>query len=466
MKRAALYIRVSTQEQAQEGYSISEQKERLIAYCKAHDWLIADVYVDGGYSGSNLDRPGIKKLMDETDKFDVVLVYKLDRLSRSQRDTLYLIEEAFLPHDVDFVSMQESFDTATPFGKAMIGLLAVFAQLEREQIKERTRMGRIARAKSGLYRGGGNVPIGYDRIDGKLTINLYEAEQVRKIYDSYLAGLSIQRIRKLMAEAGYTTRYGNYSSWSTIRSILCNAVYTGRMDFGGITVEHAHEAIITKEQYQAARELQAKRHQHSSNFQTKNLLTGLLFCGHCGGRYYTKASSNRRYYSCYSRTKQMPTMIKDPNCKNKHWRKDTLEAIIDRKVREVLKSPELAAEIAASHKPEPVLSGKNADIEKRVKVIDKQIAKLMELYQHDDIPPNVLGESINKLYNEKTALEAAIVPDKEETRSIPFDLAQELIADAAQVWDFADEAQKRRILESLVSRIVLNGDDVTIEWAF
>ena len=157
MKRAALYLRVSTQEQAQEGYSIGEQKERLIAYCKALDWLITDVYVDGGYSGSNLNRPGIQKLMDETDKFDVVLVYKLDRLSRSQRDTLYLIEEAFLPHNVDFVSMQESFDTATPFGKAMIGLLAVFAQLEREQIKERTRMGRIARAKSGLYRGGGNV---------------------------------------------------------------------------------------------------------------------------------------------------------------------------------------------------------------------------------------------------------------------------------------------------------------------
>ena len=94
MKRVALYIRVSTQEQAQEGYSIGEQKERLIAYCKAQGG-IADIYVDGGYSGSNLNRPGIQKLMVETENFDVVLVYKLDRLSRSQRDTLYLIEEVF-----------------------------------------------------------------------------------------------------------------------------------------------------------------------------------------------------------------------------------------------------------------------------------------------------------------------------------------------------------------------------------
>lgn len=88
MKRAAIYIRVSTQEQAQEGYSVGEQKERLVAYCKAHDWLIADIYADAGYTGSNLKRPGIQKLISETDKFDLVLVYKLDRLSRSQRDTL------------------------------------------------------------------------------------------------------------------------------------------------------------------------------------------------------------------------------------------------------------------------------------------------------------------------------------------------------------------------------------------
>ena len=105
MNRAALYIRVSTLEQAQEGYSVGEQKERLIAYCKAKDWIIADIYVDGGYTGSNLNRPGIQKLISETDKFDLVLVYKLDRLSRSQRDTLYLIEEVFRPKGVEFISL-------------------------------------------------------------------------------------------------------------------------------------------------------------------------------------------------------------------------------------------------------------------------------------------------------------------------------------------------------------------------
>ena len=237
MKRAALYIRVSTLEQAQEGYSVGEQKERLIAYCKAKDWLIADIYVDGGYTGSNLKRPGIQKLMAETDKFEMVLVYKLDRLSRSQRDTLYLIEEVFRPNDVDFISMQESFDTSTPFGKAMIGLLAVFAQLEREQIKERTWMGRVARAKTGLYHGGGHIPIGYEYSDGKLVINPYEAEQVKKIYEWYLSGSSLKAITDRLQDEGYTNKYSSYNSWSSVRNILGNETYTGRLHFGDIVVD-------------------------------------------------------------------------------------------------------------------------------------------------------------------------------------------------------------------------------------
>lgn len=292
MKRAALYIRVSTQEQAQEGYSVGEQRERLIAYCKAQDWIIADIYVDGGYTGSNLKRPGIQKLMAETEKFDVVLVYKLDRLSRSQRDTLYLIEEVFLPHKVDFVSMQESFDTATPFGKAMIGLLAVFAQLEREQIKERTKMGRIARAKSGLHHGGGYTPIGYNYEDGHLIVNPYEAEQIRKIYEWYLAGSSLADICDRLHQAGYTNRYGSYNSWSGIRYILGNETYIGRLHFGEVVVEHAHEAIITDEQFEAAQVLRAKRQEKygATAFQSKHLLSGMLFCGCCGGRYYKRTN--------------------------------------------------------------------------------------------------------------------------------------------------------------------------------
>ena len=469
MKRAAIYIRVSTQEQAQEGYSIGEQKERLIAYCKAQAWTIANIYVDGGYSGANINRPGIQKLINETDSFDVVLVYKLDRLSRSQRDTLYLIEEIFLPNKVDFVSMQESFDTSSPFGRAMIGLLAVFTQLEREQIKERTRMGKIARAKSGLHHGACYIPIGYNYQDGKLVVDRYEAEQVKKIYEWYLKGLSLQAIANRLRENGYTNRYSGYNNWVGIRYILSNITYTGKIHYGGVFVENAHEAIITEEQFQAVQAMKTKRQEiYGTNaFQAKHLLTGMIFCGYCGARYYcSSTSSGYCYYSCYSRTKHSPSMVKDPNCKNKHWKVPVLESIIENRVRELLKSPEMAREIAEKNRQKPVVTDNaNIEIEKRIREIDKEISKFMELYRIDGIPPEILGENITKLHNEKTVLQAKLTP-VEEIVTTPFDLVEELLHNAAQIWDFADESQKRRILQDLIKRIILTDDNVDIEWNF
>jgi site-specific DNA recombinase len=466
VKRAAIYIRVSTQEQAEAGYSVGEQKERLIAYCKAQDWLIADIYVDGGFTGSNVKRPGMQKLIAETDKFDVVLVYKLDRLSRSQRDTLYLIEDVFLPNKVDFVSMQESFDTSTPLGKAMIGLLAVFAQLEREQIKERTKMGRVARAKSGLHHGGGYIPIGYEYDNGKLIVNEYEAEQVRKIYEWYLSGSSLKAITDRLQAEGYTNRYGSYGSWSSVRNILENETYLGGIHYGDVRVADTHEAIISVEQFNAAQILRGRRQEQygSSAFQSKHLLTGMLFCGHCGARYYLRNSGRYSYYACYSRTKQIKSMIRDPNCKNKIWKGEQLEPLVEAKMLELINSQSMAAEIASQKAP-PVTSKETVKLEKRIREIDKQIGKLMALYQQDDIPAELLGENINKLYGEKTALQASLAPvDVPLTQ--PLDIVQEIIADASQIWELADETLKRRIMQSLVSRIVLTDTDIKIEWAF
>ena len=117
--RVATYTRVSTLEQAEEGYSIQEQQDKLEKYCELKDWTITHRYSDPGFSGSNIKRPGIRELITAAKQgnFDLVLVYKLDRLSRSQKDTLYLIEDVFQANQVDFVSLSENFDTSTPFGK-------------------------------------------------------------------------------------------------------------------------------------------------------------------------------------------------------------------------------------------------------------------------------------------------------------------------------------------------------------
>ena len=162
MVNTALYVRVSTQEQATEGYSVQEQTDRLTKYSEAMGWSVFKVYTDPGFSGGRTDRPGLQAMINDIRKgyIDKVLVYKLDRLSRSQKDTLNLIEDEFLAHNVDFISMCENFDTSTPFGRAMVGILAVFAQLEREQIKERMFMGKEARAKEGKYPGAKQPPVG------------------------------------------------------------------------------------------------------------------------------------------------------------------------------------------------------------------------------------------------------------------------------------------------------------------
>ena len=197
IKVVACYVRVSTQEQAEHGYSIEEQTERLQGYCKAMGWKVAKVYTDAGYTGANMNRPALSDLVEGANRhlFDAVVVFKLDRLSRSQKDTLTLIE-GFLAHDVAFVSMTENFDTSTPFGRATIGILSCFAQLEREQIKERCSLGREGRAKGGKYRGGGYTPIGYEYKDGQLIVNESEAAQIRLIHERFQHGDSFRIVQQ------------------------------------------------------------------------------------------------------------------------------------------------------------------------------------------------------------------------------------------------------------------------------
>ena len=191
-------------------------------------WEVYKVYTDPGYSGADTNRPGLQAMLKDIRKGKIhkVVVYKLDRLSRSQKDTLELIEDEFLKNGVDFVSMSENFDTSTPFGRAIVGILAVFAQLEREQIKERMAMGKEARAKLGKWNGGQNSPLGYDYVNGELIINAFEALQVKEMFELASKNVSSYRITELFNEKGYNTRYGKWES-ATIRRSLRSKVYLG-----------------------------------------------------------------------------------------------------------------------------------------------------------------------------------------------------------------------------------------------
>ena len=228
----ALYLRVSTEQQI-EKYGLDVQHEKLRSYCQARGWTHVTDYIDGGYSGSNLNRPALQQLIKDIQakKIDLVLVYRLDRLSRSQRDTLSLIEELFLPHHVEFISLSETIDTQTPFGRAAIGILSTFAQLERENIKERlyTCHQKMVQ-EEGLWAGGaGTTPYGYTRLArGQLVVNESERHHVQRIFESYLELNSVAQVNKqLQAEGFKKLRYQRLSN------ILKSRLYLGEVSFAG-----------------------------------------------------------------------------------------------------------------------------------------------------------------------------------------------------------------------------------------
>lgn len=488
--KVAVYVRVSTDIQV-DGYSIDEQLERLRKFCEAHDWVIYREYIDPGFSGSNIDRPGMIRMLKDVreKKVNAVLVYKLDRLSRSQKDTLYLIEEEFLPNDVDFVSMSENFDTSTPFGKAMIGILSVFAQLEREQIKERMAMGHIGRAKSGYWHGGSNVPIGYDFIEGELIINNYEAIQVRKIFSLFLSGETMHGIANYMNE-NYTNRYSSYKHTGTISTILRNQLYIGKIKYKGVVYDGVHEPIIDTETFRQAQLRYAEiskndEHHYRSPFKGKHLLSGLVFCGSCSARYFvwTKRASKKdengkqiklgdkySYYKCYSRDKNKQ-MKKVDFCDNPTYKVTELDAII---LNEISKLKFDSGYIESLiQEPE---SNKNDDeitvLSEELKDCNSKIGRLMDLYSLGSIPIEDITERTAKLYEEKNKLEEQIealkknVDDRSDILSVS-DVKSILEVFTESIEELSYE-EKRELVQSLIKRVELEHErnSIKIYWKF
>lgn len=396
----ACYCRVSTENQI-ENYSIDEQRERLEAFCRARGWEQPEMFVDPGFSGGTLDRPALRSLLDDvkSGRFKTVVVYKLDRLSRSQKDTLYLIEDIFNRFDVSFVSVCENFDTGTPFGKAMIGILSVFAQLEKDQITERFTMGRIGRAKNGLFHGGGNAPTGYDYIDGHLVINEFEALQVREIFDRFLNGESVHAIQRAINE-----KYGTHNAHTKVCNILKNSVYIGRVKFGGVEYDGEHEPLISPEQFYEVQRLISEKsaaNTHKTPFRACFLLSGLVCCGSCGARYH----GNHGYYKCYSRAKSDKRYIVDPSCKNPNILIAELDGFI---LAEIARITFDASKIIDRTCEKRNMTDEKRVFEERAAGLAEQQNRLLDLYSVSGISLDSAAEKLRELERERALLEKQI----------------------------------------------------------
>jgi len=274
MVRAAIYTRVSTEDQAKEGFSLDAQQERLMAYCEAQGWDISGLYQEDGHSGRSTKRPQYQRMMAEKDSWDLILVMKMDRIHRNSKNFMIMMEN-LERWGKKFTSMNESLDTSTAVGRFVVDIIQRIAQLESEQIGERTYMGMAQKAESfggilGFY-----PPFGYHFKKGKLTLMDSEAPIVQSMFRSYLSGTSMAEIARRLNQQEVETRRGKlWTVWS-IGRILHNPVYAGFLRWEGFLIPNDHAPLISIETFN---EVQARIASHVKDPKHRHL-SGLPVAG-------------------------------------------------------------------------------------------------------------------------------------------------------------------------------------------
>ncbi|WP_265018081.1 recombinase family protein [Wolbachia endosymbiont (group A) of Coremacera marginata] len=301
--RCAIYTRKSNEDGLEQKFnSLDAQRVACEKYIKSREgWVILTKrYDDGGFSGKNLERPAIKELFEDVKKgeVDCVVVYTLDRLSRETKDSIE-VTSFFRRHRVNFVAVTQIFDNNTPMGKFVQTVLSGAAQLEREMIVERVK-NKIATSKEqGLWMGG-TLPLGYDVKDKELIINEKEAKIVGHIFERYLELKSMAELARELNSQGYRTKSDIFKK-ATVRRIITNPIYMGKIRHYEKEYEGKHDAIIEKEKWQKAQELIKNQPYRKAKYE-EALLKGIIKCKSCGVNmtltYAKKENKRYRYYVC------------------------------------------------------------------------------------------------------------------------------------------------------------------------
>lgn len=300
--KVAAYIRVSTNEQAEEGYSIPAQRNRLEAYALSQGWEIVKWYVDEGQSAKDLNRTDLTRMLKDLDLgiFDCVLVYKLDRLTRSVMD-LYKLLNLFDEHNVKFKSATEVYDTTTAIGRLFITLVSALAQWERENLGERVSMGMMQKAKEGKWTVA-NPPLGYTANEGILSIHSSEAAVVKEIYNLYLSGLGMWKIAGQLNDRGLYPRSGKPWNQGPISYILKNPIYIGNTRYNYrvntdqyFEVEGVVPPIVSEEEFNLVQQMiKGRNNAHPRQATSKFIFSKVLKCSRCGSTLIGKTNVSKR----------------------------------------------------------------------------------------------------------------------------------------------------------------------------
>jgi site-specific DNA recombinase len=344
--RCAVYTRKSSEEGLDMDFnSLDAQRESCEAYVasqKAEGWVLAgDHYDDGGFSGGTLERPALKRLLADVEagKVDVIVVYKIDRLSRSMLDFLNLVE-LFENHGVTFVSVTQSFNTKDAMGRMALNILVTFAQFERELIGERIRDKVAASRKRGKWMGGW-APLGYEVRDRKLVIRPEDAERVRSIFRRFVQLKSATRLARELVAAGATNRYGHLLDKGVLYRLLNNRVYVGEAVHKGTSYPGEHEPIIDQKlwaEVHAILKVSPRTRARNARAQTPAPLKGFLFGPDGTAMSPTHTRRSGKLYRYYI---SQTAMKRGSDCSVRMVPAAEIERIVLDQVRNLIRTPEV-----------------------------------------------------------------------------------------------------------------------------
>jgi len=490
--RCAIYTRKSTDEGLDQDFNSldaqRESAEAFIASMKHEGWVcLPERYDDGGFTGGNMDRPALKGLLAdiEAGKIDCVVVYKVDRLSRSLLDFSRMME-TFDKYRVSFVSVTQQFNTTHSMGRLTLNILLSFAQFEREIISERTRDKMSAARRKGKYVGGAPI-FGYDVLSTRLVVNPDEAERVRQVFRLYLERESLLATVAELDRRGWRTkewttkkgrtRGGRPFDKMSLYKLLTNIAYTGKVRYREELLEGEHEAIVPDDLFQRVQALLRRNHR-TGGAAVRNksgaLLRGILRCSACGcamGHSHARKGNRRyRYYVCLNAQKRGWKHCPAPSIPA-----EEIERFVVDQIRAIGNDPGLAAETleaAQNQQRERALA-----LEQERRVIERDRARagagIRKLAAELGVAP-VNGRTTARLaeLNEQVRRhEQRLAEIDDECRQLAGTrLDGSEVADALRafdpVWDSLTPRERARIIELLVERVDYDGRNSTITVTF
>ncbi|MEH7216186.1 recombinase family protein [Bacillus toyonensis] len=444
-----IYIRVSTEEQVRDGFSISAQREKLKAYCVAQDWDSFKFYVDEGVSAKDTNRPQLSIMLDHIKKglINTVLVYRLDRLTRSVMD-LYKLLDTFDKYNCAFKSATEVYDTSTAMGRMFITIVAALAQWERENLGERVRMGQLEKARQGEY--SAKAPFGFDKNEqSKLIINPEESKVVLDMVRKIEEGYSIRQLANHLD--GYIKPIRGYK-WHirTILDILSNNAMYGAIRWSNEIIENAHPGIITKDRFLKVQQLLSSRQNFKKRKTTSIFIFQMkLLCPNCGNHltcervmYHRKKDNKDIEHNRYRCQACVLNKKKAFSSSEKKIEKAFLDYIDDYRFTTV---PELKKE-----------DDEKEILKKKLSKVERQREKFQKAWSNDLMTDEEFADRMKETKNTLEEIKEELYKSGlNQNEKIDSDTVRRIVNDIKNKWSLLSSLEKKQFMNLFVKNIQL-----------